>query len=82
MTLYIIQSASGNFLDKHLVWLEAPQVSQLFRTSHRDVALNQLIELNTKDVHLRAWVIACESNEHGDPVIDQQPLQAVSQACR
>lgn len=78
MTLYIIQAASGKFLDKHLVWLETPLASQFFRTPHRDVALNQLIELNAKDVHLRAWVIACESNERGDPVVDQQPLQAAS----
>ena len=67
MTLYIIQSHSGELLDRHLGWTASARADDLFRTPHRDIALNQLIELNARDVHLRAQVVACDKDDRGLP---------------
>ena len=76
MPLYIIQSQGGQVLDKHLNWVDGVDRSQLFSTPHRDVALNQLIELNTRDIQLRARVVACDCDDRGNPVVACQPMQA------
>jgi len=76
MQRFIIKAQDGLLLDKHLHWVDAGDRAQLFATPHRDIALNQLIELNTKDIHLRAAVIACDSDERGNPVVECQPACA------
>lgn len=78
MTLFIIQTQQGEFLDKQLNWAPPGDVSNLFHTPHRDVALNQLIELNARDVQLRASVMTCTADEKGRPQPDvASPLRAV-----
>ena len=67
MTVFIIQSESGKFLDKHLVWVKDADSASLFRTPHKDVALNQLIEINTRDISLRARVVTCATDNRGLP---------------
>jgi len=73
MQLYIIQSQNGQVLDKHLNWVDGHDTSQLFYTAHKDVALNQLIELNARDIHLRAKVVACDRSDKGSPIIVSPP---------
>lgn len=67
MTLFIIQSQTGEFLDRNLAWVTDAHPTALFQTPHRDVALNQLIELNAKNINLRARVITCDANDRGQP---------------
>jgi hypothetical protein len=76
MTLYILENHLGEFLDKQLTWVCAAQAGNLFHSPHRDVALNQLIELNARDIHLRANVVACEADDKGRPL----PASAASAA--
>lgn len=76
MTLYILENHRGEFLDKQLNWVSAGEAGNLFHTPHRDVALNQLIELNARDIHLRAKVVACEADDRGRPL----PASAASAA--
>lgn len=75
MTLYIIQSQSGAYLDKQLAWVSAADASSLFHTPHKDVALNQLIELNTRDINLRATVVPCEVDDRGRPQLASHEAQ-------
>jgi hypothetical protein len=56
-------------LGKDLEWLDGSDVSQIFNTEHRDIALNQLIELNAKDINLRAQIIECEADKKGRPIM-------------
>jgi hypothetical protein len=77
MTLYLIQKQTGEFLHKQLGWTPPMEPSQLFRTPHKDVALNQLIELNTKDVSLRAAVVTCDTDDKGLPLL-ADPLASAS----
>jgi hypothetical protein len=69
MRIYIIQSQEMATLDKHLQWTRDIKSSSLFYTPHRDIALNQLIELNAKDTSLRADIIECSADSRGRPVV-------------
>jgi hypothetical protein len=69
MKIFIIKSHDGSILGKDLEWVDGTNASLLFTAQHRDVALNQLIELNAKDIHLRAEIIQCEADKKGRPVL-------------
>lgn len=73
MTLYIIQTISGELLDRNLQWVTDVKPEALFQTPHKDVALNQLIELNAKDISLRARVVPWDSSDRGQPALDSVP---------
>jgi|TARA_B110000483_G_scaffold221345_1_gene277225 hypothetical protein len=69
MKTYIIQSQDMATLDKHLQWTHNVDSSSLFYTPHRDIALNQLIELNAKNISLRASIVECAADPKGRPVV-------------
>ena len=65
MTIYILQMSDGRFLNKDLDWTATDNPRDLFRSEHRDIALNKLIELNAKDIDLRAKVVPCDHDAKG-----------------
>jgi len=69
MTLFILRDAAGNYLTKELIWVRDCTVAELYKTPHKDIALNQLIELNASDITLRAEVFLCKTDEKNNPVI-------------
>jgi uncharacterized caspase-like protein len=74
MTIFILQNQHDQFLDKSLQWVNNCGAKQLFKNSHRDIALNQLMELNAKDIQLRAKLVTCQLDAKGNPVLPiQQP---------
>jgi hypothetical protein len=74
MKTYIIQSQDMATLDKHLQWIHNVDSSSLFYTPHRDIALNQLIELNAKNTSLRASIVECAADPKGRPVVVLEAL--------
>jgi|TARA_B110000116_G_scaffold248901_1_gene242235 hypothetical protein len=74
MKTYIIQSQDMATLDKHLQWTHNVDSSSLFYTPHRDIALNQLIELNAKNISLRASIVECAADPKGRPVVVLEAL--------
>jgi hypothetical protein len=78
MTLYIIENHKEQFLTKSLEWDYGCKAEDLFRTPHKDVALNQLIELNTRDIGLRAHIVDCESDDRGRPVMPARSSESVA----
>ena len=80
MSLYLIQNQASAYLDKQLNWSLIPDPNQLFRTPHKDVALNQLVELNARDISMRAVVVSCEVNEKGLPIIEAQRAEPMASA--
>jgi hypothetical protein len=74
MKTYIIQSQDMATLDKHLQWIHNVDSSSLFYTPHRDIALNQLIELNAKNISLRASIVECAADPKGRPVVVLEAL--------
>lgn len=74
MQYYIIQTQDGKQLDRHLNWVDACDPAQLFRTPHKDIALNQLIELNAGNIRLRARVVPLKTD--GSDALSQEPQLA------
>ncbi len=67
--LFILRDAAGNLLTKDLLWVSDYVVTELFKTPHKDVALNQLLEINASDIELRAQIVACEVDHKNRPII-------------
>ncbi len=71
--VYILKNQYDLFLDKHGEWVDQADPSVLYRTVHRDEAINVKVEHTVKHPDLRIQVQACALNERGQLV-----LQAVS----
>ena len=65
MIKFVLQNADGRYFGKDLEWIVELKASAIFCYEHQDQALNKLIELNAKDINLRAQVIACDSANGG-----------------
>ena len=69
METYVLQAQNNYMLGKELEWTSEIIAKRIFNAPHRDIALNQLIELNAKDVNLRAEVVECELGPNGVPIL-------------
>ena len=65
MIRFVLQDSDGRYLGKDLDWMNELKASAVFCCEHQDQALNKLVELNSKDINLRAQVIACDSDNGG-----------------
>lgn len=79
MKIYILQSEQDLFLNKDLEWTAAADANTLFSSAFKDVALNQLIELNAKDISLRARVVTCDADSRGRPILVDSNQSASNQ---
>ena len=80
MKIYIIKSHDESILGKGFDWMDGTNASQIFNTKHRDIALNQLIELNAKDIYLRAQIVECEADKKGRPIMLLESTAATNSA--
>lgn len=69
-TVFVIRNQNGHYLGRHGEWLDGSHVPGLFRTEHRDVAVNELVEVNLRDFDLRGEILGCEAAENGYPVVE------------
>ena len=69
-TIFVIRNQNQHYLGRHGDWLDSSHVPALFRTEHRDAAVNQLVEVNMRDFSLRGEIIACEADEGGYPAVE------------
>jgi len=76
MTVFILQDTQGNFLAKDASWRKDCTSTEVFHSPHKDHALNQLLEINTKNPDLRAHVIACDSDQKNKPILPYKPSAA------
>ena len=76
MVRYILQMSDGRVLGKDLTWTSHAKNNPLFSTEHHDIALNKLIELNAKDIDLRAKVTACDVDDKGNIIISENSSSA------
>ena len=77
--LLVIRNQNNHYLGRHGEWLDGSHVSALFRTEHRDAALNELFETNIRDFDLRGEILECEIDKHGYPVVELiNPIIALS----
>lgn len=66
---FILQNQHQRFLGKNKEWLDGYDVNGLFKTLHKDEAINQMVEVSAKDYQQRVKIIACDLDEKGLPII-------------
>ncbi|MFL0798607.1 MAG: hypothetical protein K6L73_14090 [Cellvibrionaceae bacterium] len=72
--VFILQNQNKYFLNKHREWVDGHDAGLVFRTPHRDIALNEMIEVNSKDVTQRIRIMECDVNSRNHPLIDEEDL--------
>lgn len=72
--LFILQNQDKLFLGRQNNWLDGRDLAALFKTAHKDEAINQMFETSSKDYKQRIKVLSCSANEKGLPVIDPELL--------
>jgi hypothetical protein len=69
-TIFVIRNQNGHYLGRNGEWLDGSHVPALFRTEHRDVAVNELVEVNLRDFDLRGEIIGVEAEAGDYPVVE------------
>lgn len=75
--VFILQNQHKQFLTKQGEWTDGRDGNTLYRTEHKDEAINQQFEASSKDYTLRLTLIECSLNERGVPII---PVDNLSDA--
>ncbi len=76
--VFILQNQHQAFLNKHNEWVDGRDANALFRTPHRDEAINQMFEVSSKDYTQRVHLLECELNDRNNPVIADEHLPPLS----
>ncbi len=72
--VFILQNQNQYFLNKHREWIDGHDAGLVYRTPHKDIALNEMIEVNSKDITQRIRILECEVNSRNHPLIDEEDL--------
>lgn len=74
--VFIISNQNGLFLGKQAQWLDENEPAAVWRSPHRDVALNHLIESNARDIEQRMVLLQCPVNDKDVPLLgDAEPAR-------
>ncbi|HQQ63993.1 MAG TPA: hypothetical protein PLF22_10530 [Pseudomonadales bacterium] len=74
--VFIICNHHGQFLGKQGQWVDESEPVLVYRTPHRDIALNHLIEVNARDIEQRLSLMQCPLNEKDIPLLgDAMPAK-------
>jgi len=73
--LYLIVDQYNKFLEKSGEWADTLRTNQVYRTLHKDEALNELLELNSKHIELRLRIIEASLTEDG--LVPMEPLAKI-----
>lgn len=75
-TVYIIANQHQQLLGKSNQWLDSDDTNHCFRTPHYDIALNQLIESNAREIDMRLSLLECPLDTRGNPHVEHaQPAR-------
>jgi len=72
--VFVLQNQLQHFLSKQKQWVSGRDARVIYRTPHKDEAINQMFEVSSKDYTQRLKVLACELNEKRLPVIAEEDL--------
>lgn len=68
--VFILQNQDKLFLNKQNVWVDGREPQVVFKTKHKDEALNQSFEATSKDHSARIQILVCPTKPNGLPDID------------
>ncbi|HNE26796.1 MAG TPA: hypothetical protein PKZ68_02740 [Pseudomonadales bacterium] len=72
--VFVISNQQGLFLGKQGQWLDESEPTAVWRSPHRDVALNHMIESNARDIEQRLVLLQCPLNEKDIPLLGDAEL--------
>ncbi|MBX2808978.1 MAG: hypothetical protein KTR20_10145 [Cellvibrionaceae bacterium] len=72
--VFILRNAKGYFLSKAGDWVDGRDAGLLYKSAHKDEALNHLFETNSRDVTLRIHLVECGVNSKQHPQIAEDQL--------
>lgn len=68
--VFVVKNQLGLFLNKQQEWVDGSDNHVLYRTPHKDEALNTVFEVSSRDIYLRAETLGCECDEKGNPLVE------------
>lgn len=68
-TVFVIRNQQGQYLSKQQEWVDGADNHVLYRTRHRDEAINSIFEVSSRDIYLRAETIVCELDGKNNPAL-------------
>jgi hypothetical protein len=73
---FILQNQDKLFFGKNKEWVDGYDANAVYKTLHKDEAVNQMFEITSKDYKQRVKVITCELDEKALPMIDSEIMPA------
>ncbi|MGB3621158.1 MAG: hypothetical protein WBA20_07415 [Ketobacter sp.] len=70
-TTFVVRNQLGQYLTRKGEWVSGKDTAELYHQRHYDQALNQLIEMNAKDIDLRGRVCEVGLSEKLRPVLEE-----------
>ena len=68
--VFVVRNQDGYFATKHKEWECGRDPKILFRSPHRDEAINLVFELSSKDIYLRAEAVSVDIDEKKNPLVE------------
>lgn len=78
--VFILQNQDNLFLNRHSEWVEGREAASLFKTPHKDEAVNQVFEVSSKDYTQRVQILGCKVNDKNIPQIPDDALPTFANA--
>ncbi len=72
-SVFVIQNQHCQFLSRQKEWLDKTEMHALFKTPHRDLAVNEWVELTAREPEARARVVSVETSGKGLPLVAALP---------
>ena len=73
---FILQNHDKLFFGKNKEWVDGYDANAVYKTPHKDEAVNQMFEITSKDYKQRVKVISCDLNEKALPIIESDIMPA------
>lgn len=73
---FILQNQDKLFFGKNKEWVDGYDANSVFKTPHKDEAVNQMFEITSKDYKQRVKVIPCDLDDKGLPMIEADIMPA------
>ena len=68
-SVFVVKNQHNHYLNKQLEWVDGSENHTLYRTPHKDEAINTVFEVSSRDIYLRAEALACECDEKANPLV-------------
>jgi len=69
-SVFVIRNHENRYLTRKHQWRSGKDRHLLFRNAEKDVALNEMIEVNAKDILARLQLLVCELDDRDQPDVE------------